>query len=192
MTALSALLKAHVPKEIRSNRELAKLVGISRGTIDNYMAGRHPANPSDEVLNAFHLALHIPIQELRDAAGQPHGESQPWEPPSEANLMDRRQRDAVTELIRSFVATQGGTADGTATDPTTPPPTPPTRTSGTRKPAKKTPSKVVPLKPADQPKVLDEDKPPATQPRAARRVPGKSEVQHLHDQQDRDAEQGDT
>ena len=108
MTALSDLISQHIPKGM-SSRELERQCdgAISRATIDNYRAGRHPKNPDDSTLRIFHELLGIPIRELRAAANKPVGEPGIWAPPTEANLMNQRQRDAVTELIRSFVKTQG-------------------------------------------------------------------------------------
>lgn len=107
MTALSDLLQRH-KRDGESNRQLAARSkgAVSRGTVDKYMSGDHGA-PSEEVLRAFHELLGIPLRELREAAHKPVGEAQQWRPPEVAHLMNRRQRKAVAELIRSFVETQG-------------------------------------------------------------------------------------
>lgn len=108
MSALSELLNrafaVKYPKA--SNRKIADEAGVSRGTIDNYRRGTHPAVPSDEVLTAFHKLLDIPMGELRAAAGLPVGEDLPYVPPREANMLSDRQRRAVDELIRSIVETR--------------------------------------------------------------------------------------
>ena len=108
MSALSELLNKAIAEQYgdKSNRDLAKLAGISRGSVDNYRNGA-VLRPTDDVLQAFHRLLAIPIQELRLAAGLPRGEAEPYAPPSEANLLDGRQRRAIDELIRSIVITDG-------------------------------------------------------------------------------------
>lgn len=120
MSALSDLLNGSIPAGT-SSRELSRLCNgaLSRQTFDNYRKGHHPERPDDDVLIVFHELLKIPIQKLREAGNRPPGEASPWEPPSSANLMNQRQRDAVTELIRSFIETIGA-ANAIPTDQTSP------------------------------------------------------------------------
>lgn len=108
MTALSDVLNRSIEQRFGrdiSNRELARKSGgaLSRATIDKYRRGGH-GDPTPEVLAAFHELTGASLVEMRQAAGQMAGESEPWIPPKEADLMSRRQRRAVAELIRSFVA----------------------------------------------------------------------------------------
>ena len=73
MSALSDLLNRYLAKEKfrdLSNRKVADAAGVSRGTIDNYRKGIHPAAPSEDILQAFHDLLGIPVVELREAACQ--------------------------------------------------------------------------------------------------------------------------
>lgn len=134
MSALSELLNRHFELKYGdlSNRRIAQRAGISRGTIDNYRKGTHPARPGDEVLSAFHELLGIPMSRLRDAAGLPTGEEEPYSPPREANLLDHRQRRAIDELIRSIVATREASHEdqGTTSTPDDPPTHGQTRTDG--------------------------------------------------------------
>lgn len=67
------------------------------------LRGKHAANPSDEVLEAFGEVLGIPLVKLRQLAGRPGGTADPYVPPPEADLLDARQRRAVDEVIRSMV-----------------------------------------------------------------------------------------
>lgn len=115
MSALSELLNRHFAEKYpnTSNRKIAAEAGVSRGTIDNYRNGTHPAAPSDEVLTAFHKLLGIPMGELREAANLPVGEDAPYVPPREANLLSLRQRRAVDEMIRSIVETRGASSHDT-------------------------------------------------------------------------------
>lgn len=105
MSALSDLLNRHIAERHgdTSNRRLAEMAGVSRGTIDNYRKGDHPAVPGEDVLSAFHDLTGLSMQELRTAAGLPPGENEPYEPPAEANLLTRPQRNALDQLIRTIV-----------------------------------------------------------------------------------------
>jgi transcriptional regulator with XRE-family HTH domain len=105
VSALSDLLNRHIAERHgdTSNRRLAEMAGVSRGTIDNYRKGDHPAVPGEDVLSAFHDLTGLSMQELRTAAGLPPGENEPYEPPAEANLLTRPQRNALDQLIRTIV-----------------------------------------------------------------------------------------
>ncbi|WP_230872113.1 hypothetical protein [Mycobacterium canetti] len=106
MSALSDLLNRYIADKYGdvSNRELARKSdgALSRATIDNYRRGNH-GTPTAEILLAFHNLTSAPMADMRRAAGIPTGERTPWQPPPEADLMSRRQRRAVTDLIRSMV-----------------------------------------------------------------------------------------
>lgn len=120
VSALSELLTAAVPdgwSNRRISREaVAKDISLSPETVNKYLSGKH-GHPSVEVLGAFSEVLGIPIRKLHEAAGVPSGEDEPWQPPIEANLLNRRQRLALDELIRSFVATRGATDDADTDSP---------------------------------------------------------------------------
>lgn len=105
MTALSDLLQKH--KGDRSVREIGRACaqyGVGESTIIPYFSGKHGANPPEEVLHALSKAVPLDIRLLREAAGVPRGEDDPYTPPAEANRMSFRQRRALDELIRSFTA----------------------------------------------------------------------------------------
>jgi len=103
-------------ESIRSvSARAAKLGHVGESTLHPYFRAEHP-RPTMPVVVALAMALKIPSDELRELAGLP-AEGQPWMPPAESRLMDDRQRRAVTELIRSFVKTQGATH---ADQPSTP------------------------------------------------------------------------
>ncbi|NIB22902.1 hypothetical protein HBA56_04415 [Pseudoteredinibacter isoporae] len=122
MTALSELLhEANV--QSWSSREIARRAEknghkLSYASAAVYLGGRHGV-PSEQVLAAFSDVLNIPIDKLRAAAGVPTGDGEPWAPPVEANRLDRRQRLALEELIRSMVAseTSGEDQDDGQQDP---------------------------------------------------------------------------
>lgn len=107
MSALSdALNDANV--EGWSAAEIARRSGdrIHRATAANMLRGKHAANPSDDVLEAFAEVLDIPLVKLRQLAGRPGGTAEPYVPPPEADLLDARQRRAVDEVIRSMVGAE--------------------------------------------------------------------------------------
>ncbi|MGX9296083.1 helix-turn-helix domain-containing protein [Tsukamurella paurometabola] len=105
MSDLADLIRAKVPE--KSNRQIAKAVGVAPGTIDGIMRGDRA--PGLDTLDKIAHALKIPIEQLREAAGQPRGEAAPYSPPPEANLLNDPQRRALDELIKSIVATRGAT-----------------------------------------------------------------------------------
>lgn len=122
MTALSDLLTVSNTNRW-TTREIAGLAEkkghqLAQPTVSKYLSGRH-GRPTEPVLAAFSDVLNIPIDKLRAAAGVPTGDGDPWAPPAEANRLDRRQRLALEELIRSMVAseTSGEDQDDDQQDP---------------------------------------------------------------------------
>lgn len=109
MSTLSDLLRKHMPagKSARwvSRQAEDKGHALSPATATAYLGDRH-GTPTEPVLAAFSEVLTIPIDRLREAAGQPKGERTPYIPPAEADRLSQRQRLALNELIRSFVATE--------------------------------------------------------------------------------------
>jgi transcriptional regulator with XRE-family HTH domain len=90
-----------------SAAEIARRSGdrIHRATAANVMRGKHAANPSDDVLEAFAAVFpSLSLPKLRELAGRPSGEAEPYIPPPEAALLNARQRKALDELIRSMAA----------------------------------------------------------------------------------------
>lgn len=109
MSALSdRLTRARGDRGVREiGRSVAKKYDVGESTVIPYFSGKHGA-PQDRVLVALANELSLDIEELRTLAGLPAGERDPYVPPPVANLLSRRQRDAIDELIRSFVDTEGG------------------------------------------------------------------------------------
>ncbi len=134
MSALSDLLNRYLAKDKfkdLSNRQIAEAADVSRGTIDNYRKGIHPVAPSEEILQAFHDLLGIPLVELREAAGVPRGEPEPYVAPAEFNRLSRPQRNALDEFVRSFIGPQGESNAVPSSSP--PPPRAPRKTSARKK-----------------------------------------------------------
>jgi hypothetical protein len=49
---------------------------------------------------AFSLALGVPVKTLREAAGLPQGEPEPFVLPESANRLNARQRELVLHTVR--------------------------------------------------------------------------------------------
>jgi transcriptional regulator with XRE-family HTH domain len=110
MSALSRLInQRRAERGIDSGRELARLTeaparrqGVKPVTSANastYISGSH-GRPSDRTLKLLAEALSLPLWKLREAADVPPGESEPYQPPPEADRLNRRQRNAVNTIIR--------------------------------------------------------------------------------------------
>lgn len=127
---LADLIRETVPDW--SNRRIAKVADVAPGTIDGIMRGDR--TPAVDTLDKIAHALKLPVERVREAAGQPRGEAAPYTPPSEANLLDDRQRRAIDELIRSFIETRGAPdVDQSATAPAAPEGTPDTPSEDVKK-----------------------------------------------------------
>lgn len=95
---------------------------VSAETIRLIAIGRHSGNLGDETVDALSLALDVPRSQILAALNRTQvAELGPWNPPSVANRMTRRQRKAVEQLITAMVepetaspAGSGKTAAGLA------------------------------------------------------------------------------
>lgn len=87
-------------KGIRSANHLAEITGIPGMTINRMVYGSTRTSP--EILRRVAQALRVDDAVIYGLAGWPQ-ETQPWEPPAEAEAMTERQRKAVTDMIRAFV-----------------------------------------------------------------------------------------
>jgi len=78
---------------------------IDRATVYKYLAGNHPRNPPEAVLQAFASALPgASLVELRAAARVPVGAESPWVPTVEANRLNAGQRQALDLFIKATVS----------------------------------------------------------------------------------------
>lgn len=118
VSALSDLLNLHIAASETfrdmSNRKMAIEAGLSHGTVNTYRNGEHPNAPKEDVLQAFHELLSIPLADLREAAGVPLGEPEPYVAPAEFNRLSHSQRAALDEFVRSFLGPVGAEATPTA------------------------------------------------------------------------------
>lgn len=106
LTALSDYLNDHIPASWRKPQVVDALHGVvDRATVYRYLAGNHPRNPPELVLQAFADALPgASVSELRAAAQLPPGVNEPWVPPAEANRLNLAQRRALDAFIKATVA----------------------------------------------------------------------------------------
>jgi hypothetical protein len=103
---LSDYLNAQLPDGWQKPQLVEALHGqLDRATVYKYLAGNHPANPADHVLQAFASVLPgVTVMQLRAAANQPAGAELPWIPPVEANRLTMAQRKALDAFIKATVA----------------------------------------------------------------------------------------
>lgn len=106
MSGLSDYLNAQLPEGWQKPQLVEALHGqLDRATVYKYLAGNHPANPADQVLQAFASVLPgVSVMQLRAAANQPAGAELPWIPPVEANRLTMPQRKALDAFIKATVA----------------------------------------------------------------------------------------
>lgn len=106
MSRLSDLLNGQ-PVTARQAATRAEEQGIRLpyGTIAAYWSGKH-GRPSATTLERLAQVLPIPLGQLQQAAWGQETKLGTYTPPREADLLDSRQRRALDELIRSFVATK--------------------------------------------------------------------------------------
>lgn len=103
MTRLSNLLNDANSDQLSARRiqaiAEARGVTVANTSISKYLRGE-PESPSESVLKAFSLALDLPMDVLRNAAGAPPGEPDPFVLPESANRLNARQRELVLHTVR--------------------------------------------------------------------------------------------
>lgn len=102
---LSDYLNSHVPEGWQKPQLVAALSGtLDRATVYKYLAGNHPRNPAESVLQAFAAVLPgASVVDLRAAANVSAGAEDPWIPPAAANRLTQPQRRALEAFIKAFV-----------------------------------------------------------------------------------------
>ena len=85
-----------------SNRKIADMAKVSPATVDRLMKGQ--VDTRIENIDAVADILGVPRREARQLASLPATSGGPYQPPEESRLLDSRQRAALDELIRAFVA----------------------------------------------------------------------------------------
>lgn len=191
MSDLADLIRSHAPD--LSNRQIADRAGLRAGTVDRIM--NRVGHPKVETVDKLAHALKIPVEQAREAAGKPRGESAQYVPPAESRLLDDRQRRALDELIRSFVAAKETANEDQGTQSTQGDPTVDDEAGTDRAPMKG--ADIAWLDDRRAPDVNDmldrvtEEAHRSDELHAARDLPGMSKGQWLREVQDRDAEAGD-
>ena len=103
MTRLSDLLNDSNTEQLSARRMQAiaeaKGVRVSNTSLSKYLRGE-PETPNESVLQAFSLALGVRVEVLREAAGVPTGEPEPFVLPESANRLNARQRELVLHTVR--------------------------------------------------------------------------------------------
>lgn len=103
MRTLADLLNDSNTEQLSARRitaiAAAKGIEVSNTSISKYLRAV-PEEPSEKVLKAFSVALNIPMTKLREAAGLPAGEMEPFVLPGSANRLNARQRELVLHTIR--------------------------------------------------------------------------------------------
>lgn len=116
MTALSQLLSSANIDGL-SARQLAinaRALGytLNHDTAARYLRGDH-GRPNENTLIALAEVLPVPLEKLRKAAKLPAEVTEPYHPPAESSRLNRRQRRAIDEVIRSMLtAAPAGAATG--------------------------------------------------------------------------------
>jgi hypothetical protein len=90
-----------------SARQLSRLArdagfSLNHDTAARYLRGEH-GRPDEPTLRAFAVVLDIELAILREAAGLPFDQTDPYQPPPESSRLSRRQRRAVDEIIKAML-----------------------------------------------------------------------------------------
>lgn len=85
-----------------SRTRLGVAAGVPTSTVTGLITGERRA--SERTMEAVAAALGIEVTTIREWAALARGEQEPYQPPPEANRLDRRTRKAIDELIRAIVA----------------------------------------------------------------------------------------
>lgn len=80
---------------------------VDRSTFARAFKGDHAKRPQDATLRAFADGLGIDVNELRRICDMPEGESGPYKGPDESARLNRDQRKALDQLIKTIVAQRG-------------------------------------------------------------------------------------
>lgn len=123
MTALSDLLNDAKGDESvdalldRTEKRGTQVSRTARSSIYKALSGDHAKNPREETLQLWALVFDLDIREMRQAVDKPAGELGPWEPTPESARLDRDQRIALNNLIKTIV--KGGGLGAAGSSPAT-------------------------------------------------------------------------
>jgi transcriptional regulator with XRE-family HTH domain len=83
-------------------REAALACGVNKDTINGLISGRLRGVPREDTLRRISAWTKVPIQDVREAAGRPRGEAEPFVPPDFFHELSQAERDAVVAMGRAF------------------------------------------------------------------------------------------
>lgn len=86
---------------------------ISRSVVAKYLRGEHGPRPPEKTLAGLAAGFRVDVRVLRELAGRPAGEREPYIPVAEAASLTQAQRDALDQLIMAFVSEGGSDAGDT-------------------------------------------------------------------------------
>lgn len=114
MSAISDVLQAANRRKL-SARAVARAAQergytLNHDTAARYLRGDH-GRPDEATLVALSEVFDVSLARLRTAAGLPSELTAPYVPPPEAARLNRRQRQAVDEVIRAMLDTTRAPAD---------------------------------------------------------------------------------
>ena len=84
---------------------LAELAGLSVETVRQTLYGGR--DPSPATVRALADALRLDVRRVSEWAGQARSVVESYKPPQEADLLTKRERKAINDLIRAITATRG-------------------------------------------------------------------------------------
>lgn len=118
MSALSDLLNGQ-PVTARQAADLAvdKGIDLPYGTLSGYWAGKHGRPTAASLKKLAQVVPSLTLKQLQEAAWDTSAPLGPYEPPEVAMHLDRWQRRALDELIRSIVTTREAGRDGRRDSP---------------------------------------------------------------------------
>lgn len=104
MSKLSELVNHHWPGS-KTHREVADEIkgqgkAISATWIYRVRNGTHPPQPRDSQMQILAEYLDIPIDQMREAAAVPPGETEPFKLPAEADRLDDEQREVIRHMVK--------------------------------------------------------------------------------------------
>lgn len=84
-----------------SLNDLGRRSGIATTTVAALVYGRRQSD--ERTIQQVADAMRLPVTTIREWAATTLGEAEPFKLPAEANRLNRRQRAAVIELVRSMI-----------------------------------------------------------------------------------------
>lgn len=104
MSKLSELVNRHWPTGKTHRAAAAEIKAMGKSVSDTWIyqvqTGQHAVNVRDSNLQALAEYLGIPINQMREAAAVPPGETEPFKLPAEADRLDDEQREVIRHMVK--------------------------------------------------------------------------------------------